>query len=718
MAVCRLIRYRLREASHNQQQARTLNVRTTTLIDRPTQAGTEIPLLDVQDLHVRFDTSRGVVHAVDGISYSVRRGEVVAIVGESGCGKSVSSLAIMGLLPKPAGRVTAGRIMFEGRDLLTLSGEEMRKIRGRDISMIFQEPMTSLNPVLSIGEQIMEPLFVHLKMDEATARARALELLQLVGITDGERRLEQFPHQLSGGMRQRVMIAIGLACNPKLIIADEPTTALDVTIQAQILELMKDLSRRLNIALIVITHNLGVVARYADRVNVMYAARIIEQGTADDVFLRPLHPYTIGLMRSVPRLDLPRGVRLETIEGLPPDLRSPPAGCRFAPRCPYRQDACLSEMVLRDIAPGHASACIRANEIVAGTLLTEIARGKTAAVATTEHAEKPLLVVDHLHKYFAVPAHGAGILSSRMVTVKAVDDVSFSIAPGETLGLVGESGCGKTTVGRTVLKLETATEGTIRFAGTDITHSTAKDMRNMRRAIQVIFQDPYSSLNPRMTIGQIIGEPMRVYGMIKNRKQEHERVAELLSQVGLFPYMAERYPHQLSGGQRQRVGIARALALEPRFIVCDEPVSALDVSIQGQIINLLEDLQERLKLSYLFIAHDLAVVRHISDRVAVMYLGRIAEVADRDELYARPLHPYTQALLDAAPIPDPRVERSRAPRALKGEIPSPLTPPSGCVFHTRCPIAGEECRREVPKVRQIGPRHTVACHKVSATSTG
>ena len=688
------------------------------MIDRPTQAGTDIPLLDVQDLHVRFDTSRGVVHAVDGISYSVRRGEVVAIVGESGCGKSVSSLAIMGLLAKPAGRVTAGRILFEGRDLLTLSAEQMREIRGRDISMIFQEPMTSLNPVLSIGEQIMEPLFVHLKMDEAKARARALELLQLVGITDGERRLEQFPHQLSGGMRQRVMIAIGLACNPKLIIADEPTTALDVTIQAQILELMKDLSRRLNIALIVITHNLGVVARYADRVNVMYAAHIIEQGTADDVFLRPLHPYTIGLMRSVPRLDLPRGIRLETIEGLPPDLRSPPTGCRFAPRCPYRQDACLTEMVLRDIAPGHASACIRANEIIAGTLLTEIARGKTAAVATTEHAEKPLLVVEHLHKYFAVPAHGAGILSSRMVTVKAVDDVSFSIAPGETLGLVGESGCGKSTVGRTVLKLEMATEGTIRYAGTDITRSTAKDMRELRRAIQVIFQDPYSSLNPRMTIGQTIGEPMRVYGMVKNRKQEHDRVAELLSQVGLFPYMAERYPHQLSGGQRQRVGIARALALEPRFIVCDEPVSALDVSIQGQIINLLEDLQERLKLSYLFIAHDLAVVRHISDRVAVMYLGRIAEVADRDELYARPLHPYTQALLDAAPIPDPRVERARAPRALKGEIPSPLTPPSGCVFHTRCPLADEECRREVPKVRQIGPRHTVACHKVSATTTG
>ncbi len=682
-----------------------------TLSDSLSRDGANAPLLEVQNLHVQFDTSRGVVRAVDGISYNVNRGEVVAIVGESGCGKSVSSLAIMRLLAKNTGKVTAGRILFEGRDLLTLSDEQMREIRGRDISMIFQEPMTSLNPVMPIGQQIMEPLFIHLKMSDHQARDRALELLRLVGITDGERRLEQYPHHLSGGMRQRVMIAIGLACNPKLIIADEPTTALDVTIQAQILELMKDLSRRLDIALIIITHNLGVVARYADRVNVMYAARIVEQGSADDVFLRPCHPYTIGLMRSVPRLDLPRGVRLETIEGLPPDLRSPPIGCRFAPRCPFRIELCTQDPALRDLGAGHNSACWRAEEIAAKTLVSATARGAVATATEVQSNSKPLLEVVGLQKYFVVKAAGAGFMSSKTATVKAVDDISFTIAAGETLGLVGESGCGKTTVGRTILKLEEPTGGTIKFAGADITHSSAQKMRAVRREIQAIFQDPYSSLNPRMTVGQIIGEPLSVYRLVSNRKAEEERVEELLSQVGLFPYMADRYPHQLSGGQRQRVGIARALALEPSFIVCDEPVSALDVSIQGQIINLLEDLQTGLNLSFLFIAHDLAVVRHISDRVAVMYLGRLVEVADRDELYAHPAHPYTKALLDAAPIPDPMIERTRAPRALKGEIPSPLNPPSGCVFHTRCPIVVEECRRTIPGARQIGPRHVVACHK-------
>ena len=672
------------------------------------KAQSPVPLLAVEDLHVRFETSRGTVRAVEGVSYSVNRGEVVAVVGESGCGKSVSALTIMRLLAK-SGRVTGGRILLGGRNLLELSDEEMRAVRGHEISMIFQEPMTSLNPVLPIGMQIMEPLLIHLKMSEQDAQARALELMQQVGITDGERRLSQYPHQLSGGMRQRVMIAIGLACKPKLIIADEPTTALDVTIQAQILELMKNLSRELGIALIIITHNLGIVARYADRVNVMYAANIIEKGTADDIFLKPAHPYTNGLMHSVPRLDEPRGTKLQTIEGLPPDLRMPPQGCRFAPRCPHRLEKCEQPISLIDLGKGHEARCHRVDEISTGKLKVEFPSGG-ASGAQSQIGSTPILEVKGLKKYFGVKAAGAGFFSSEMATVRAVDDVSFSIAQGETLGLVGESGCGKTTVGRVVLRLDEATDGSILFNGTDMTHHSGREMRSLRRKIQVIFQDPYSSLNPRMTVGEIIGEPLKVYSIVPEKKARLDRVGELLSQVGLFPYMAERYPHELSGGQRQRVGIARALALEPSLIVCDEPVSALDVSIQGQVINLLEDLQARLGLTYLFIAHDLAVVRHISDRVAVMYLGKIMELADRDEIYAQPLHPYTKALLDAAPIPDPRVEKARAPRALRGEIPSPLTPPSGCVFHTRCPIATDVCKQDVPKVRELKAGHLVACH--------
>ena len=688
-----------------------VDISADTRLDRPSGADSGTPLLSVEDLHVQFVTSRGIVRAVEGISYTVNRGETVAIVGESGCGKSVSSLAIMRLLPPVSARIPRGRILLEGRNLLDLDEESMREVRGRDVSMIFQEPMTSLNPVLPIGLQIMEPLFIHLGMTEEEGRARAIELLELVGITDAKRRLDQYPHQFSGGMRQRVMIAIGLACNPKLIIADEPTTALDVTIQAQILELMKNLSRQLGISLIIITHNLGIVARYADRVNVMYAAKIIEQGTADEIFLKSAHPYTLGLMRSVPRLDQPRDIKLETIEGLPPDLRSPPEGCRFAPRCPHKIESCEQPVSLREVGPAHSTACIRAEELLAGTLAGALPRRAAHKAIDAAAQSAPLIEIMNLRKYFDVKIAGGNILTAKTATVRAVDDISFHIGEGETLGLVGESGCGKTTVGRVILHLEEATGGIIRFEGADITHSKSRDLRDLRRKIQVIFQDPYSSLNPRMTVGEIIAEPLHVYKLMPNARARAERVAELLGQVGLFPYMAERYPHELSGGQRQRVGIARALSLEPKFIVCDEPVSALDVSIQGQIINLLEKLQERLGLTYLFIAHDLAVVRHISDRVAVMYLGRVMELADRDELYARPLHPYTKALLDAAPIPDPRVERARAPRALRGEIPSPLTPPSGCVFHTRCPLADEHCRREVPLVRELKRDHFVACHK-------
>ena len=668
-------------------------------------------LLEVEDLHVHFVTTRGVVRAVEGISYKVRAGEVVALVGESGCGKSVSSLAIMRLLAKPAGRIVAGRILFQGRNLLDLSEDDMREIRGRDIAMIFQEPMSSLNPVLTIGFQIMEPLLIHLGMSQEAARARAVDLLKMVGIPDPERRLDQYPHQFSGGMRQRVMIAIALSCNPKLIIADEPTTALDVTIQAQILKLMKDLSRDLGIALVVITHNLGIVARYAGRVNVMYAARMAEQGSAENVFARPLHPYTAGLLRSVPRLDKPRGRRLETIEGLPPNLLDPPAGCRFAPRCPARLDACVAAPPpLAQVEPHHYSACIRAKEMaqVGPTGLGLQSANPQAPAPKALDKSKPLLEVRELRTYFEVSA-GLGLLKREQTVVRAVDGLSFEVFRGETVGLVGESGCGKTTVGRTLLRLEEATSGQLVFGGEDVTHAHGNALKRYRRQIQVIFQDPYSSLNPRMTVGDIIAEPMLVYRLAAGRKAARSRAVELLTQVGLFEYMAERYPHELSGGQRQRVGIARALAMQPSFIVCDEPVSALDVSIQAQIINLLEELQQKFALTYLFIAHDLAVVRHISDRVIVMYLGKVMEIADRDTLYADPQHPYTRALLDAVPIPDPALEAKRVSRVLGGEVPSPLNPPPGCVFHTRCPLATEACKMAVPELREVRPRHYAAC---------
>jgi peptide/nickel transport system ATP-binding protein len=663
--------------------------------------GAACPLLEIAGLSVTFSTVQGTLQAVDGLSYSVYPGEMVAVVGESGSGKSVSALAVMRLLPPLTARTT-GSVRFHGRELLALSEEEMRRIRGREIAMIFQEPMTSLNPVLTIGLQITEPLSVHLNLDPAAARARAVELLTLVGITDPQSRLGQYPHQLSGGMRQRVMIAIGLACSPKLLIADEPTTALDVTIQAQILELMKDLSRRLGIAVVIITHNLGIVARYADRVNVMYAARLIESGSAERVFARPLHPYARGLLTAVPRLDRGRSAKLATIDGAPPNLLAPPEGCRFRPRCAFAIAQCDSEPALAELEPGHAAACHRALQVEA------VDTSPTALGSAGKHSVagngQPIVQVNEAKKYFPVRT---GLLR-RTKFVRAVDDVSIDIKRGETLGLVGESGCGKSTLGRLVLRLDDPTGGAVLFEGVDLAGLERDALVGVRKKMQVIFQDPYSSLNPRMTVGQIIGEPIRVHRILP-RKEIADRVAELLQVVGLFPYMALRYPHELSGGQRQRVGIARALAVEPRVIVCDEAVSALDVSIQGQVINLLEELQQRLGLTYLFIAHDLAVVRHISSKVAVMYLGRIVEYAPAEALFSDPKHPYTRALLAAAPVPDPVIERTRPRTIIKGELPSPLNPPRGCVFHPRCPMASQECREGVPATRKVAESHLVAC---------
>src|SRR5262245_28322939 len=546
----------------------------------PVAAGTALPLLEIEDLNVQFVTSHGTVRAVENVTYAVRPGEMVAIVGESGSGKSVSALAIMRLLPPGTARITKGSIRFDGRELLTLSDEDMRRIRGRDVAMIFQEPMTSLNPVLKIGLQIMEPLIIHLQMDAAAARARAIELLTLVGITDPDSRLNQYPHQLSGGMRQRVMIAIGLACNPKLLIADEPTTALDVTIQAQILELMKDLSKRLGVSVIIITHNLGIVARYADRVNVMYAARIVESGTAERVFARPLHPYARGLLTAVPRLDRARSAKLATIDGAPPNPLAPPSGCRFRPRCRFAIDKCQEVPPLEAAESGHLVACNRVAEIEA--IDRASSRSDGVVKASLEGDKDAILSIKNARKFF--PVRAGFLRRSRLV--RAVNDVSLDIQRGETLGLVGESGCGKSTLGRLVLRLDEPTGGAIRFEGIDLAGLNRGGMIAVRKKMQVIFQDPYSSLNPRMTVGQIVAEPMRVHGILP-RPQIEPRVAELLQLVGLFPYMALRYPHELSGGQRQRVGIARALAVNPDVIVCDEAVSALDVSIQGLVISVV-----------------------------------------------------------------------------------------------------------------------------------
>ncbi len=631
------------------------NVKTTAPVNSVAQttsgAAIKNALLKVDDLHVQFETSSGTITAVEGVSFHVSPGEVLAIVGESGSGKSVTALSIMRLLPKRNATVPRGSITFEGQDVLAKSEEEMRQLRGNRIAMIFQEPMTSLNPMLTIGLQITEPLIIHKSMSGAHARARAIELLEMVGIPEPETRLKQYPHEFSGGMRQRVMIAIGLACEPDLIIADEPTTALDVTIQAQILELMKKLAEDLGIALIIITHNLGIVAKYADRVAVMYAGRLAESASAGNIFARPCHPYSQGLLCSVPRLDRPRTRRLPTIPGLPPNLANPIIGCRFAERCPFRIEVCSSEPPKEPTHDGGYSACHRAAEFIKSPpewpKTKAPGRVQSGTDAPTAN-DRPMIQFENVSKSFG--------------TVQAVDRVSFDLHAGETLGFVGESGSGKTTVGRLLLGLTKVGEGAIRINGVDLTTANRSQMRDIRKRLQVVFQDPYSSLNPRMRIGEIIAEPIKYYGLCDGKAARNARVQELLRLVGLPDHFAERYPHQLSGGQRQRVGVARAIAVEPECIVCDEAVSALDVSIQGQIINLLEDLRERLGIAYFFIAHDLAVVRHISHRVAVMYRGQIVETAPRDQLYESPTHPYTRALLEAVPIPNPVAERARTQR--------------------------------------------------------
>ena len=674
------------------------------------------PVLEVTDLRTEFRLRHRSVTAVDGVSFSVGPGECVGLVGESGCGKSTTGLSVMRLLPA-AGHITGGSIMLGGRDLVTLDSAEMQDVRGAEVAMIYQDPMTSLNPTMPIGKQISEAVRLHSDVTSAQARSRALELLGLVGMPKPAERMEDFPHQLSGGLRQRVIIAMALASEPRLLIADEPTTALDVTIQAQILDLLDTLRAQLRMSVILITHDMGVIAGRADRVMVMYAGKIAESAGTGDLFGQTRHPYTEALLQSVPRLDHDARQRLPSVSGMPPDLSSLPPGCRFAPRCRYVQADCqVSEPPLTG-PEDHQAACFhpvgeqphaaaealvpqpRVSAAAAGTMTTRARNEATGAPADVA----ALLTTEELVKEFPVHGRAGG------GTVKAVSGVSLTVLPGKTLGLVGESGCGKTTLGRVMVGLQRPTGGTVRFDGQDVTHLSGKSLRLRRRDRQLMFQDPYSSLDPRMRIGALMAEPMVVQG-IGTRTERSARVSEMLGEVGLGDRMADMYPHELSGGQRQRVGLARALILNPRLIVADEPVSALDVSVQAQVLNLMRSLQDRHDLSYVVISHDLSVIRYLASEIAVMYLGKVVEIAPAGDLYERTVHPYTRGLIDAIPIPDPELARSRDRILVSGELPSAITPPSGCRFRTRCPLAQEICAEEEPPLRVFGAGHRAACH--------
>jgi peptide/nickel transport system ATP-binding protein len=673
------------------------------------------PLLEVNALNVTFP---GGVKAVRGIDLLVAHGEVLGIVGESGSGKSTAALAMLGLLPSTA--ETTGSVRLKGTNLLELDDKGLSELRGDRISMVFQDPLSALTPVYTIGDQIAEAILIHRDVTKEAAAKRTIELLEIVGIPDAAGRAKAFPHEFSGGMRQRVMIAMAIANDPDVIVCDEPTTALDVTIQAQVLDALDTARKATHASIVLITHDLSVVAGFADRVAVMYAGRIVEAGTVEELFYRPRMPYTMGLLGAIPRLDDQESRPLIPIEGSPPSLVDLPPGCPFAPRCPLVVDICrTTEPPLAAVAGGsQLAACHRSGHITEHNL-TPVDVFPVPEIGEPPLAGKPrgertsVLEADNLKRHF--PLLKGAIFKRRVGTVKAVDGISLDIREGETLGLVGESGCGKTTTLLEVLELQTPEAGRVVILGRDTAGLDKKGKRDLRRDLSVVFQDPLASLDPRMPIQDVIAEPMRTHGM--SSRDIKKRVKELLALVGLDPDHAERYPQQFSGGQRQRIGIARALALDPKLIVLDEPVSALDVSIQAGIINLLEELRARLGLSYLFVAHDLAVVRHIADRVAVMYLGRIAEIGEVNAVYEAPAHPYTQALLSAIPLPDPRLERRRERIVLEGDLPSPANPPSGCRFRTRCQkFAGldmeqqAKCINEEPELSQLETDHSAACH--------
>jgi peptide/nickel transport system ATP-binding protein len=673
-------------------------------------------LFKVEELEVKYHTREGVLTAIQGLNFDVEEGQIVGIVGESGCGKSTVASAVMRLLP-PNGEISQGRLLLRGQDILAFGQEQMRQFRGKEFSMIFQDPMTSLNPVLTVEDQMVDALRAHQSGPERNNRSAlrkwAVDMLERVGIPDADRQIKEYPHQFSGGMRQRIIIANALLSHPSLLVADEPTSALDVTLEAQIIDLIRGLRDELGTAILYITHDLGLIAQLCDRVLVMYAGSIVESGDVYSMFESPRHPYSQALLRSHPSLSM-RAARLKTIRGRVPSLRELPAGCKFAPRCDYERPICdrlrpedawvdWQTVLCHAYHPGWDGASPRT-----WMTMPEAEPETLAPEQKRPEPETTIIQTRELRTHFQDHTGLLGqILGQKGGTVRAVDGVDVEIRRGTTLALVGESGSGKTTLGRTILRLERPTDGDILIEGRDVTKLSQGKFSPMRARMQMIFQDPASSLSPRMKVSTALLEPFRIH----NIPADKGKVDELLRMVGLSSEQADKYPHQLSGGQARRVGIARALALQPDILIADEPTAGLDVSVAASILNLLKDLREQLDLTYIIISHNLNVVSFIADRVAVMYLGKVVELADTETLFTEPRHPYTEALLSAIPVPDPRLRDRRRRIIPKGEIPSPRNPPPGCPFHPRCRYADARCAERVPPLRAIdGDGHSSACH--------